>query len=157
MARLPGCQAGMTLVEVVVVIAIVALTAVGVLPVAGRALNDATARTATEQVVVALRLARQNALSAAASYRVAIETDAVRVACLPGIPAGNRCPANRPPDSSEPVREGVSVVPSVNPVIFGPTGSATAATIRLSSPDGLSWEVSVNASGRIRSCRPVCP
>lgn len=150
-------EAGVTSVELSVAMALSALMALAVVPVVGSALGDSKARVAAEQVVATFRMARQNAVSSGATYQVTLGLETLHIACVSGNPAGNVCPTQRPPDTSQSLIPGPHVTPSVNPFNFSPTGAASAGTVQVSQPDAASWAVSLSAAGRVRSCSPVCP
>jgi Tfp pilus assembly protein FimT len=142
--------------EVLVVVAILSATALTVYPVVGNAVVDSRTRAGAEQVASALRLARQYAISTAATYQVTVAGSTIQITCTDGVPAGNVCPDNRPPDRTEPVGSGALLSPSTSPISFAPSGAATAATVAVEYGDAASWEVAVNVPGRVRTCTPSC-
>ena len=108
-------QAGVTLTEVMVVISIVGLLAVAAMPFVGSAIGDSKARGGAEHVMSAFRTARQNAVSAAATYRVTIAAGTIYVTCTNNAPIGNVCPTNRAPDWTTQIADGVVLTPSATP------------------------------------------
>jgi prepilin-type N-terminal cleavage/methylation domain-containing protein len=149
-------QAGVTLTEAMVVVSIVGLLAVAALPFVGSAIGDSKARGAAEHVMSAFRTARQNAVSAAATYQVTILAGVISVTCTNNNPIGNVCPANRAPDWSTQIAEGVVLTPSATPFQFTPTGGATAGTVAVAYGSVTPWQVAVNITGRVRAGLSVC-
>jgi prepilin-type N-terminal cleavage/methylation domain-containing protein len=149
-------EAGLTLTEVVVVLVIIGILAITTLPIVGSFLGDTKARGAAEQVGSAFRQARQNAISAAATYVVTITSTNIRITCTDNVPAGNVCPVTRPPDRDEPVTTGAGVDPSTPNFNLGPTGDATPGTVDVTY-GSTTWQVAVNPTGGVRLCTPSCP
>ncbi len=144
-------EAGFLWIEMVVVVAIMGITAAAVIPIIGTVLSDSKARGAAEQVVGALRLARQNSISTAATYQVTFTGSTIQISCL------NNCPANRPPDTTEPVATGATLVWTANPIGFTPTGTATqAGIVTVSYADATNRQISVNLPGMVRLCPSTC-
>jgi type II secretory pathway pseudopilin PulG len=140
-----------------VVAFVVGTLAVSVLPLVGSAIGDSKARGAAEQVMSAFRTARQDAVSAAATYQVSITSGLISVTCVNNTPLGNVCPANRAPDWTREVAEGVSLTPSATPFLMNPTGGATAGTVNVTYGTVTPWQVAVNLTGRVKACLSVCP
>lgn len=153
-----GDQSGVTAVEMCMVLAIIGIAAAASLPFIGSAVNDQRSRGAAEQVVEALRVARQNAISTTSTYRVILTTSTIQVICTDGTPAGNACPVNRPPDSTQVVLNGATLAAVPTEMRFSPGGVATtgAGTVTVTYPSGATWQVVVNIPGRVRACSPTC-
>jgi Tfp pilus assembly protein FimT len=154
-------QRGVTLVEMVVIIAILVVVAAISVPFLGSALRDARTRGAAEQVQEALRTARQYAIATTAVYRVILQPTNVQVTCTDGTPAGNVCAPNRPPDINEPLvnaAEGATLSASPSEIRFNNMGATTtgAATVDVTNAGGEQWQVVVNVAGRVRACSPSC-
>ncbi len=66
-----GCQAGVTLVELAVVLVIITLLAIAIFPSLGNVLQVSEAKGAAEQVAGAIRLARQYAITRGINHCVA--------------------------------------------------------------------------------------
>jgi len=131
--------------------AIIAIMALAISPVIGSSLSDSKARGAAEQVAGALRLARENAIATAATYRVTLGSGTIAIACA------NDCPAIRPPDTTEPVATGATLIPPDNPINFSSKGAASpAATIIVKYQDATDWVVTVTPNGRVRTCKSSC-
>ena len=148
-------QAGVTLTELVVVVSIIMIFTVASLPWLGSIIPELRSRGAAEQVVESLRTARQNAIGTTAVYRVIFTTTSIQITCTTGTPAGNTCPANRPPDTTEGViSEGATLTASPAEVRFDPKGATLtgAGNVIVNYPSGPSWRVDVNPSGRVRAC-----
>lgn len=143
-------EAGFSWTEMMVVVAIMGITAVAVLPVVGTAVSDSKAQAAGEQVLATLRLARQNAISAAGTYQVTFTADTMAVACTANCPATSL-------DFTEPLAPGTTLATTANPISFTPTGTATAAgTVTVSYPAATDWQVVVNLPGTVRMCKSTC-
>ena len=154
-------QVGVTLTELVVVASVITMLAVSSLPFLGSIMPDLKTRGAAEQVVEALRAARQNAIGTTATYRVIFSTTQIQTICTDNTPAGNSCPTNRPPDVTEAVIGGATITATPSEVRFDPKGTATtgAGNVIVAYPSGTSWRVEVNTPGRVRSCTgtTACP
>ncbi len=154
-------QAGVTLTELVVVVSIIIIFAVSSLPFLGSIIPDLKTRGAAEQVVEALRTARQNAIGTTATYRVIFTSTQIQTICTDATPAGNTCPANRPPDVTEAVIGDATLAATPSEMQFDPKGGATtgAGNVIVTYPSGTSWRVEVNTPGRVRSCTgtTACP
>jgi prepilin-type N-terminal cleavage/methylation domain-containing protein len=167
-ARRPGIgrgQAGVTLTELVIVVSIIVIFAASSLPWLGSIVPELKSRGVAEQVVEALRTARQNAIGTTAVYRVIFGTTTIEIKCTDGTPAGNVCPTNRPPDTLETVSEagwmGDSATLAATPgeMRFDPKGAALTGSgnVIVSYPSGPSWRVEVNPPGRVRACEGTTP
>ncbi len=144
-------EAGYTVIEFVTVMAIMAIMALAISPVIGSSLSDSKTRGAAEQVAGALRLARENAIATAATYRVTLDFRTIAMACT------NDCPAIRPPDRSEPVATGATLTPPDNPINFSPKGAASpGGTVTVRYQDATVWVVTVTPNGRVRTCKSSC-
>ena len=151
-------QAGVTLTELVVVMSIILIFAVASLPWLGGIIPDLKTRGAAEQVVEALRMARQNAIGTTAVYRVIFTPTAIQIICTDGVPAVplNNCPSNRPPDMTEDMAsQGTTLAATPSEIRFDPKGATLtgAGNVIVTYPGGPSWRVDVNASGRVRACQ----
>lgn len=149
----------MTLIELVVVVSIIIILAASGLPFLGSIVQELTTRGAAEQVVEALRSARHNAIATTATYRVIFSSVQIQIVCTDGVPAGNTCPPNRPPDVTEPVVGGATLAATPSEMRFDPKGAATtgAGNVIVAYPGGTSWRVEVNTPGRVRACTGTAP
>lgn len=148
-------QAGVTLTELVVVVSVIIIFATASLPWLGSIIPDLRSRGAAEQVVESLRMARQNAIGTTAVYRVIFTTTSIQIICTDGVPSGNSCPSNRPPDMTEAViNAGATFSATPGEMQFDPKGSALtgAGNVIVNYPSGPSWRVDVNTAGRVRAC-----
>jgi Tfp pilus assembly protein FimT len=111
--------------------------------------------------VESLRTARQNAIATTATYRVIFTSTTIQIVCSDNTPAGNACPPNRPPDSSETVIEGATLAATPSEMRFDPKGATTTGSgfVTVTYPGGPFWRVEVNTPGRVRSCQSTeaCP
>jgi len=159
--RIVRQQDGVTLTELVVVAAVIIILAASSLPLLGSIMPDLKTRGAAEQVVEALRAARQNAIGTTATYRVIFTTTQIQSICTDNTPAGNSCPTNRPPDVTEAIIGGATITATPNEIRFDPKGTATTGSgnVIVAYPSGTSWRVEVNTPGRVRSCTgtTTCP
>ncbi len=139
------------MIELVTAVAIIAIMALAISPVIGASLSDSKARGAAEQVASTLRLAREHAIATAATYRVTLGSRTIAMACT------NDCPAIRPPDRSELVATGATLIPPDNPINFSPRGAASpAGTVTVRYQDATVWIVTVTPNGRVRTCKSSC-
>jgi Tfp pilus assembly protein FimT len=154
-------ETGVTLTELVVVVSVIIIFAGLSLPMLGSIIPELKTRGGAEQVVETLRNARQNAIGTTATYRVIFLSTLIQTICTDNTPAGNTCPANRPPDLTEAVVGGATVAATPSEMRFDPKGSAStgAGNVIVTYPSGTSWRVEVNTPGRVRSCTGVlaCP
>ena len=147
----PRDQAGVSVVELVIVAAIAGIMALAVAPVIGAALSDSKTRGAAEQVAGALRLARERAISTATTYSVSFTSDAISIACV------DNCPSPRPPDTTEPAVTGASLSSNVSRILFTERGAASpAGTVTVTYQGATSWIVTVTPIGRVRMCKGSC-
>jgi Tfp pilus assembly protein FimT len=149
-------ESGVTLIEVFVVVSILGLLALTVLPFVGTFLQDTKAKGAAQQVASALRQARQNALSAAATYTVVITPSQITTACTNDVPLGNVCPPNRPADKVEDIMADATMSASASPFMMGPTGGTTPTGTVQVNYAGTQWTVSINQIGGVKLCTPTC-
>jgi prepilin-type N-terminal cleavage/methylation domain-containing protein len=160
-------QAGVTLTELVVVVSIIVIFAASSLPLLGSIVPDLKSRGAAEEIVEALRTARQNAIATTAVYRVIFGATTIEIKCTDGTPAGNACPANRPPDTTETVAyqpwlgPGVTMTATPGEMRFDPKGATLTGSgnVIVTYPSGPSYRVEVNPPGRVRTCEGTgaCP
>ena len=152
-------QAGVTLTELVVVASVIIIFAASSLPFLGSIIPELKSRGAAEQVVEILRTARQNAIGTTATYRVIFSSTSAQTICTDNTPAGNSCPANRPPDITDTVAEGATLNATPGEMRFDPKGGTTtgAGNVIITYPSGTSWRVEVNTPGRVRSCTGTSP
>jgi Tfp pilus assembly protein FimT len=143
------------------VVSVITIFAASSLPWLGSIIPDLNTRGAAEQVVETLRNARQNAIGTTATYRVIFQSNQIQTICTNGTPAGNTCPANRPPDLTEAVVGGATLAATPGEMQFDPKGSAAtgAGNVIVTYTNGTSWRVEVNPPGRVRSCTgtAACP
>jgi Tfp pilus assembly protein FimT len=155
-----SAAAGVTAVEVVVVLAILAVTAAGAVLVGGDLLRSARTRGAAQQIEGALRVARQNAIASVSTYRVLIVAGPpahISTDCVDDPVLTTDCPANRPPRAEEDIIHETSISPVPATIDFTRAGAATPITLTVTYPDATVWQVDVNAAGRVRACAPSCP
>ncbi|HEY7139686.1 MAG TPA: GspH/FimT family pseudopilin [Methylomirabilota bacterium] len=154
-------EAGVTLTELVVVASIITIFAASSLPFLGSIIPELKTRGGAEQVVEALRMARQNSIGTTATYRVIFSSSQIQIICTTGTPAGNDCPANRPPDLTEAVVGDATVNASPSEMQFDPKGTVLtgAGNVTVTYPSGTTWRVEVTTPGRVRSCTgtTACP
>jgi prepilin-type N-terminal cleavage/methylation domain-containing protein len=151
-------QSGVTLTEMFVVLAVIGILTAASLPLIQAVVPGFKSRGAAEQVVELLRTARQNAIATTAVYRVVFSPTVIQTICTDGVPSGNVCPPNRPPDTAEAVLEGATVSAAPGEMRFDPKGAAItgSGTVTVSYPGGASWQVVVSPPGRVRACEGSC-
>ena len=151
----------MTLTELVVVATVIIIFAASSLPFLGSLIPDFKTRGGAEQVVEALRTARQNAIATTATYRVIIAATTIQTICTNGTPVGNECPANRPPDTTDTVVQGATLAATPGEMRFDAKGTTTTGFgfVTITYPSGPPWRVEVTVPGRVRACQTagVCP
>jgi Tfp pilus assembly protein FimT len=154
-------ESGVTLTELVVVASVIILFAASSLPFLGSLIPDFKTRGGAEQVVEALRTARQNAIATTATYRVIITATAIQIICTDGTPVGNECPPNRPPDSTEQVIDGATLSGTPGEMQFDAKGTTATGGgfVTITYPSAPPWRVEVTIPGRVRACQSsgVCP
>jgi general secretion pathway protein H len=141
---------GFTLLELIVTLAVLAVTAAVVAPVFGRGSDALKARAEVAGFAAALRHAREKAINAQRPHRVEVDTEAHRVSIV-------AAPAT---DEEKEVRETrtlssrLTIEASPSPeVTFDPRGLATGADFKLTS-GGIVYHVTVDRlTGRVKSTR----
>jgi prepilin-type N-terminal cleavage/methylation domain-containing protein len=164
--RAPHREAGLTLVEMSVVLAIIGLVMMSTWPLVQDVIQLSRAKGAAEQVAATMRLAREYAISTKATWAVNMTNTTIGVACSSG------CPATLPP--AEPTATIVNGGTLGNPnavtdgdsnaittaITFGSLGDATTARVVVVQSAGVSNQrVCVSAGGRIVQTGPgaTCP
>jgi Tfp pilus assembly protein FimT len=151
-------ESGVTLTELVIVASIVTLFAASSLPFLGSIIPDLKTRGASEQVVEALRTARQNAIGTTATYRVIFTPTSIQTVCTNGTPSGNVCPLNRPPDTLETVVGSATLAALPTEMQFDPKGSAATGNgcVDITYSGAPPWRVRVNIPGRVVAAEGTC-
>jgi type II secretory pathway pseudopilin PulG len=129
------------------VVALVSLVLFATISWIGDVVEVNRVKSAAEQVVSALQLARQYAVSNAATCTVTFTGSTIGVGCSGGGP-------------SEPLIEvinGATTSVPATPITFGPMGTGDQpGTIQVTYPGAPSWQVRVTGAGGIRACTPTC-
>ncbi len=146
-----GQQRGLTLMEVLVDVSLIATLALSAIVMTSRYLESGRVRTAAEQVTGVFQQARQYAIANAATYTVTLTGTTVGVACTAG------CPPNAPGEPPTPITGGATTSVPGSAITFDPMGAATAGTVNVSYPGATQWQVRVTGAGRVRACSPSCP
>ena len=81
-------EAGLTVVELSVVLVIIGLVMVSIIPLLQDALTVNKAKGAGEQVAAAVRLAREYAIGQSFQYNVTVASTSLTIACDTGCPSG---------------------------------------------------------------------
>lgn len=159
----PGNAPGFTLIELIVVIAVIGIITVTGVPTLVSFLQAQQTKGAARQVATLLNHARQLAISRSTSYQVLVDVANNRLRFLrttaqpTPCPDGSNCWTGPGTDGNGWVRlenQARFVDPSASPT-FSPLGNATAGTITVRNTQGtVTLNVVVNISGRIRSCLP---
>jgi type II secretion system protein H len=152
---------GFTLLELLVVIALMSLIAGMVVPRMAGSLDRMNARTAARKVSAALRYARSQAAAEQIPYVAFLDTEenAIRIGPLPREEASGFADSNNvsnPAMRSFSPPRGVrfqwvseaenrfSVSKETNEILFFPSGGASGGRIRLSDEDGREYILSVD-------------
>jgi Tfp pilus assembly protein FimT len=154
-ARLRRAE-GVTAVKLVGALAVMALPVLASLPIVGMEMAQRRARDATEQVVTAVRLAREYAIGTRATYAVTITSTTIAVTCETG------CPAHAPTEPTATVVNHARLSSAVNPLRFTRTGRATQDAQIVVHAAGVSDSrvcVSSDVPGRVVRTNPgeTCP
>ncbi len=162
---------GFTLIEMMVVVAIIGLLMLVALPSYNRWIANTQIRTAAESIQNGLRLAASEAVSRNRQVDLVLTLDAAPTAASAADPAGQswavRVPAAVPQlVDSKPAAEGtrtVVVASSTGMVSFSGLGRLTpgsaAVTINFTNPPNADrpLRVTVSTGGRVRMCDPAFP
>lgn len=137
---------GVTLVELVIVMCIIAIGALLISPNFGKWVSHYRLRTATRDIVSTLRVAQMKAVSNNMEYQVSFpNTTSFVLQFRTTIGVGSFTP-DGPPQS---VPSGITI-PSFFTAQFNPNASSTAGTIRLQNSTGTSKRsITVAPTGRI--------
>lgn len=152
---------GMTLVELLTLVVLLAILAAFAIPTIGPMVLQARLRGAAWQVAGELRLARQRAVTTKKRFRVCVSGCAIPVP--PGSYSVERDdgPPGGPPawvsETGVPtgLPQNVAIAASATPT-FAITGSAAPGAVTLSNLLGV-YSVAVASSGRVRVCEGTCP
>ena len=161
MGRPAKVARGFTLLELIVILAILGLATAVVTPAIGRGTEALRARAEVASFAATLRHARERAITQQRPHRVTIDAKEHRMSVVAGAAEG--APARR--DEREPVageERGVTrtfskqlVVQAVHTsdVVFDPRGVASGGEFKLTS-GGIVYRVTVDRlTGRVRSVR----
>jgi type II secretion system protein H len=141
---------GFTLLELIVTLAVLAVTAAVVTPAIGRGSDALRARAEVAAFAAALRHAREKAITGQRPHRVEVDTQAHRVSIV-ALAALTDDKETRETRSLSP-RLAIEGSPSPE-VTFDPRGLASAADFKLTS-GGIVYHVTVDPlTGRVRSVR----
>lgn len=138
-------RAGLTLIELTVVLAILAIAAALVLPAVGRGMETVRLRSEAGRVAALLREARQQAVTQRHATRVALDRTRNTVALTAGDP-------ERPlRQVAMPAGLRLDVAAGGETVTFSPRGLARETRWRLEGPGGRRLTIAVDAvTGRVR-------
>lgn len=141
-----------TLIEVVVVLAVLAVAAAVVAPTVGRAADGVKARAEVAAVAAFLRSAREQAVSRRQPYEVVLEPEARALLLRPaGRDGDGRVQARR---HLSPLLHVEAEPPAASRVVFWPQGMATGARFRVEAPGPRVYLIAVDAlTGRVRTER----
>jgi len=147
---MPRGQAGVTLIEVLVVLVILAALAAAIIPTMGNILTVTKTKGASEEVAMAIRQTRQLAITKAVNHCV-------------DFPGGNQyqiwetsCGGT---SVEGPVTLSQSATVSGSPTFaFTPIGVTTAATVtvNIADPSSCSVTMTVTAAGAVQLASPPC-
>jgi type II secretion system protein H len=150
MGREPEVTKGFTLLELIVTLAVLALTAAVVTPAIGRGTDSLKARAEVAGFAATLRHAREKAITSQRTHRVVIDPAAHRVSIL-AAPAAKD---DKDVHESRALPPRLTIEPSqVAEVTFDARGLASGGTFKLTSA-GIVYHVTIDRlTGRVRSVR----
>lgn len=161
-------QAGFTLVEMVIVVALLAILASFAIPSYQNMVQDSMVRNAASSIQTGIQLARGEAVKRNASVQFDLRgTDSAWTVCLSPAVAG-ACPnpddatTIQSKDAGEGSSSNVDVATSAaGPLVFNAFGVLTsgAVTVTVENSDGTARElqVQVGAGGSSKVCDPALP
>jgi type IV fimbrial biogenesis protein FimT len=149
----------MTLMEMVMVVAVLAVMAGMAMPSLLGTIERFRLRAAAWELAGDLRLARQKAVSTQIQHRICFAN------CCSAVPAGGYLLERQ--DATVPcgwrldvtrsdVPAGVTITSTANTVLYMTKGDAFGSTITLTNDVG-TYGVVASASGRVRACKGSCP
>lgn len=155
---------GFTLIELMLVVAVIAILSVAVIPFFINFLQAERARGAARQVAALLNQARQLAITRNSTYRVDVDTAGNQLRFCPGTSACTNATAWKGPgtDTNGYLRlaaDASIACSSANPVFNSLGAATTPATLRVQDTQAAAQlYVTVSASGRIKSeSTGTCP
>ncbi len=132
---------GVTLIELVVVIAIIAFLGVLMAPAIGEWMDNFRIRQAARDIASTLQLAKMQTIStrSAHSVNLTLADGTYQISPLP------------PGGSASQVPKGITIMAgSATSITFNPDGTSTNSTVMLNNAKGQQYQVSVSPSGRIQ-------
>ena len=150
MGRPAAVEKGFTLLELIVTIAVLAVTAAVVAPAVGRGGDALKARAEVAGFAAALRHAREKAITAQRPHRVEIDTEAHRLSII----AASATEDEKEVRETRNLSTRLTIEPSPSPAVtFDPRGLASGADFKLTS-GGIVYLVTVDRlTGRVKSTR----
>jgi prepilin-type N-terminal cleavage/methylation domain-containing protein len=140
---------GVTLIELVVVFAIIAIGAALVIPNVGAWLPNYRLRTATRDIVSIMRVAQMRAVSNNLSYRVSFDTGA-RTYILQYDSTGGGSWTDDGKAATLPNGTRMDPAPTNNPITFSPNSSSSGGTVTVKNTKNSERRITVLPStGRI--------
>jgi len=151
-------EKGVTIIELVVVMAIIAIMGLFMSPAVGEWAGRFRVRGATKDLADALQMARLKAISETVEYKVEVDLDDQEFSVWKGNARRN--------STNWPAQEGSTISPprgvtidnvdgntaGVHDIIFRPNGMTTANNIILiRNPDGDQFQVTVSQTGCVRT------
>ena len=149
---------GVTMIELVVVMAIIGIMGLFMSPALGEWAAGFRVRGASKDLADALQLARLKSISDAVEYKVELDLDNQQFSVWRGNLRRN--------STSWPTQEGSTITPprgvtidnidgnttGVHDIIFRPDGMTTATnTVAINNADGDSYQVTVSQTGRVNT------
>jgi general secretion pathway protein H len=150
MGRRPEVEAGFTLLELVVALAVVGLALAVVTPAIGRGTDGLRARSQVASFAATLRHARERAISTQRPRRVVVDGSGHRVSVV--TPAGG--PDEREVIETRALSSRLAIEPlDASEVLFDARGGASGGDFKLTS-GSIVYRVTVDRlTGRVRSTR----
>jgi general secretion pathway protein H len=144
---------GYTLIELVLVVAVLAVASLVAGPAVGRAVDGVRVRTEVAGVASLLRWAREEAVTRGRTYAITLDTDGRALLVRP--PAGESTTGT---ERRRKLSSVVQVVPTsggvLPPITFTPQGRSSGGTLRIEAAGPRVYEVTVDAlTGRVTTRR----
>jgi prepilin-type N-terminal cleavage/methylation domain-containing protein len=146
-------RTGFTLVELLVVLAILGIMSVVVIPSLNRWMDNYRVRTATRQLATDMQFARMNAVSQNRTYMVTVNpTTNQYVISTGGVQVGPTRDLGSPASPYYVKGASLQIVTGANPLVvtFSSLGTASPTGVARITVNGFVRNVTVDPSGRIR-------
>jgi prepilin-type N-terminal cleavage/methylation domain-containing protein len=141
-------EAGLTLIEIAVVLAIVAIVAFATITALGRAQEETRTKGVAEQVATAIQQTRSLAVMHVATYELTFPGNSqVQISCIVN------CDVNSPQEGPTPLVHELTVTPPGTPIQFTSMGASNGGTV-IVNPGVDQRTVTVTLAGRVQVTPP---